>query len=317
MDASQTQNSTISYRIWYFAIGISFLVTAVQFFAAWRAGSIAVWADAAEGVLNVVTSLLGLTLARFANRPADSRHPYGHGRLEFVGMLIEGVLVAVIAIEVARSGISRLQGQSSYYLATPVMVLYAFTILLNGYGAYRLARYGREQGSGLARAEAVHLRTDALTTLVIVISLLAGQSQGWFWLDPVLALIIALQILWSGWELVRDGANVLMDEALPEAEDRALRALLAAQVAGPVKGFHAVKTRRIGTRIGVNFHLVVDGELTVQRGHEVAHNVEDNVHERYPDAFVTVHIEPAGLGHPEGADLDPEAPLHDPRDDTL
>jgi cation diffusion facilitator family transporter len=259
--------------------------------AALLTGSVGLLSEAAESVVNLAAALVAYISLRYAARPVDLSHTYGHEKIEFFASGLEGGLILVASLVVAVAAGRRLldpQTPEQLGLGIGAALLAA---VINGLVAWVLLRVGRRHESIVLEADGRHLLTDVWTTLGVVLGLFLVWLTGWGWLDPVIGLAVAVNILWTGAQLLRRSFDGLMDHALPEAEQQAVRNAIQALL-GPEMAFHALRTRQAGSRRFVDFHLLVPGHYTVRRAHTLSNEVEAAVQAILMGVEVTVHLEP-------------------------
>jgi cation diffusion facilitator family transporter len=254
-------------------------------------GSVSLLSDAAESLVNLAASATALVALVYAARPVDRNHTYGHEKIEFFSSGAEGALILAAAASIAVYAVYRL------FVAEPLQTLgwgMAFIVAasaINGVVAQILLRAARKHRSIVLEADGKHLMSDVWTSLGI----LAGLGLVWVTrlevLDPIVALIVAGSLLWTAFGLVRRSFNGLMDHALPDVEQQAVRRAIEGSLR-PDRDYHAVRTRQAGSRRFVDFHLLVPGSMTVQEAHDLTGGVEDAVRAALPGIEVTVHIEP-------------------------
>ena len=254
-------------------------------------GSVGLLSDAAETLVNLAAALVAFASLRYAARPADRDHTYGHEKIEFFASGLEGGMVLVAAAVIAWEAVAHWRRPEPLAPLGAGLLLASLATAINAAVAVVLLRAGRRHDSIVLEADARHLLTGVWTTLGVIAALVLVWLTGWERLDPLIALAVAVHILWTGWGLVRRSFDGLMDHALPEREQEAVRAAVAAQL-GPDMTFHALRTRRAGTRRFVEFHLLVPGDYTVRRAHDLTEKVEEAVRAALPGVEVTVHIEP-------------------------
>jgi cation diffusion facilitator family transporter len=254
-------------------------------------GSVGLLSDALESVVNLLASLTAFFSLWYAAQPVDTTHTYGHEKIEFFSSGIEGVLILLAAGGIAWYAVRRLlvpEPLQALDLGTGIAL---GASLLNLVAAQVLLRAGRAHGSIILEADGRHLMTDVWTSVAVVAGLVLVWLTGVEKLDPVMGLLVTVNIVWTGFDLVRRSFNGLMDHALPEAEQEAVRRAIEARL-GPGMDYHALRTRQAGARRFVDFHLLVPGVLSVKRAHEVTGQIEEAVRATLPGSEVTVHIEP-------------------------
>jgi cation diffusion facilitator family transporter len=254
-------------------------------------GSVGLLSDAAESVVNLLAAVTAYFSLRYAARPVDVDHTYGHEKIEYFSSGLEGILILVAAGGIAWYAVRRLLRPEPLEALDLGAALALGGSLINLAVAQVLLRVGRARGSIALEADGRHLMTDVWTSVAVLAALGLVWLTGLHWLDPVVALLVAANITWTAFDLVRRSFDGLMDHALPPDEQAAVRAAIASRL-GPGMDFHALRTRRAGTRRFADFHLLVPGGLTVKHAHEITGRVEDAVRAALPGIEVTVHIEP-------------------------
>lgn len=264
---------------------------------AWRVtDSVALGSDAMESIVNVAAALAMWAAVRVAKRPPDADHPFGHGKAEYLSAVLEGVLVLVAAVEIAREALPRVLHPR---VAESLGLGVAFSVVasaLNGALGLYLLRAGKRSRSPALHADGVHVLTDVATSAGVLVGIGLARLTGWWTLDAILALIVAAQIVWAGFGLVRRSVGGLMDETLDPEESAALRALIDAKARerGAVE-VHGFRMRSAGSGIFCDLHLVVPGAMTVSAAHALCDDVERAVEQAHPHVDVTIHVEPESL----------------------
>jgi len=254
-------------------------------------GSVGLLADAGESIINLVAALAGLVSLRYAARPVDESHTYGHEKIEYFSGGLEGMLILLAAGGISFYAIRRLfapEPLESLHIGT------AFTLLatLINLGVGRLlVRTGRQMRSIALEADGHHLMTDVYTSVAVLFGIGMVWLTGYSWLDPVIALLVAAHIGWMAIGLIHRSFDGLMDRALPAEDQARVRAAIEGLLA-PGMDYHALRTRRAGRRRFADFHLLVPGVFTVRRAHEITERIEEAIRAALPDMEVTVHIEP-------------------------
>jgi cation diffusion facilitator family transporter len=259
---------------------------------AWRTtGSVGLLSDALESLVNLAGALMALAMLRIAARPADEEHPYGHTKAEYFSSGFEGALILIAAASIAVAAIQRLVEPRPLERIGVGLGVAIVAALLNLAVAVVLLRAGRRHGSIALEASAHHLFTDFWTSVGVVVGVGAVGLTGWRWLDPVVALLVAANIVRTGIDIVFRSALGLMDTGLPAAELERLHAALEPHRSSGVE-FHAFRSRRSGTRKFVSFHVLVPGDWTVDRGHELLERIDFDVRAALPNTTVFTHLEP-------------------------
>jgi cation diffusion facilitator family transporter len=292
-------------RLEWFALGslaTALLVMALKFLA-WRmTGSVALLSDAVESIVNVLAAGIAFASLRYARKPPDDTHPFGHHKVEYVSAVIEGMLILLAAgLILHAAGKAFLVGA-----VLPVFTPAAFGVvlagaLINGLLAFVLLREGRKAKSPALTADGMHVWADVISSLAVVAGLVLAIATGLSWLDPLLAALVALNIVWQGWKLVSSSVDGLMDHAVDGETQRAIEAAIMASGHGAA-GAHDLKTRVAGRATFIEFHLTVDGAMEVARSHAICDRIEAALIQAVPRARVTIHVEPAGA-KPHGRSL--------------
>jgi cation diffusion facilitator family transporter len=268
------------------------VVTLVMKLAAyWLTNSVGLASDAVESVANLLAAATAFFTLRLAALPADRNHTYGHEKIEFFSSGVEGLLIGAAGLGII--------GYSVYRLFVPAlpetlglgMALNAVAAVVNGVVGYVLLRAGRRHESIVLEADGKHLLTDLVTSVGVVLGLALVWLTQRPALDALTAIIVALSILWTAFDLLRRSFNGLMDHALPVHEQQQVRATIEAHL-GPRMAFHALRTRQAGSRRFVDFHLLVPGGYTVEHAHQLGDKIEEALRATLPGLEVTVHIEP-------------------------
>jgi cation diffusion facilitator family transporter len=269
------------------------VVTITLKLGAWAlTGSVGLLSDAAESVVNLVAAAVALAALRWAVKPADEEHAYGHAKAEYFSAGVEGALILVAAIAIAVTAVDRLLDPRPLESVGAGLAVSAVASAINLSVGLALLRSGRRARSIVLEADGKHLITDVWTSLGVIAGVAGAALTGWDRLDPIIALAVAANILVAGGGLLRRSAGGLMDRALEEPDLDAIRGTLAEFERDGVR-FHALRTRQAGSRRFVSLHVLVPGAWTVQQGHDLVERVEASLCERLPGASVFTHLEPA------------------------
>jgi len=257
----------------------------------WFTGSVGLLSDALESLVNLAGALMALTMLSVAETPADARHSYGHGKAEYFSSAFEGALILLAAGGIGYAAVQRLLQPQPLEAVDVGLAISVLASVINLLTARVLMRVGKAHHSITLEADAHHLMTDVWTSAGVILGVALAWSSGWLWLDPAIALLVAANIVWTGWRLLERSTAGLMDVALPDAELAALeRALDGFRAHG--LAFHALRTRQAGSRAFVSLHVLVPGQWTVQTGHDWAERIEAALRAAVPRAHVTTHLEP-------------------------
>lgn len=254
-------------------------------------GSVGLLSDAMESGVNLAAAIIALIALTVAARPPDEEHAYGHTKAEYFSSGIEGGMIIVAALMIMASAFERLLNPQQLQRLETGLVISLVAAGLNLATALVLARAGREYESATLEADARHLMTDVWTTGGVLLAVGAVAVTGWNQLDPIIAILVALHIVRSGFLLMRNSAYGLMDTALPDAEQERIVAILQDHVGEEVL-YHALRTRQSGAQRFVSVHIQVPGAWSVQRGHSLLEEIEADIRDAFPRVSVFTHLEP-------------------------
>lgn len=281
-------------KIQKLAIGSIFVGTIVfvlKYAAYYLTGSIALYSDALESVINVVTAVAAYLAVRLSAQPADANHPYGHHKVEYFSAVLEGVLIIVAAMMILQEAYRGFMAPKVLDAPAEGLAINALASFINAFWAWVLIRQGRLLRSPALAADGRHLLTDVVTSVGVIAGLLLVPLTGWHWLDPALAAVVAVNIVWSGFGLVKESVGGLMDEALPEAVLTRVREVISVNAEGAIEA-HDLRTRHAGRMTFIDFHLVVPGDMSVTDAHEICDRLERALKAEVEDALITIHVEP-------------------------
>jgi cation diffusion facilitator family transporter len=259
---------------------------------AWRlTDSVGLLSDAIESFVNLAGALMALAMLSLAARPADDGHAYGHTKAEYFSSAFEGFLILGAAVWIVFEAIGRLLIARPVQAAGIGLSVAVLATLVNFATARILMTVGRESRSITLEADAHHLLTDVWTSIGVITGVALVWLTGWLWLDPTIALLVAANIVWTGWHLMHRSVAGLMDASLPRSELRQIEAVLASYRQQGLE-FHALRTRQAGRRAFVTVHVLVPGAWTVQQGHDWSERIEADLRRALPGVHVTTHLEP-------------------------
>ena len=288
-----TTETNAPFRAGLVSVAVGFVVLALKVAAALYTGSLALLSDAAESVVNVVAALVAAASIRYAARPADANHPFGHGKAEYLSAGIEGALVVMAAFVVAFEAFTRF-GEVPHLRALGFgLAISVAATAANALLARFLNAAGRKHRSPALLADAIHVKSDVITSLGVYGGFALAWFTGYWPLDAILALGVALHILLAGMRAVRHSMAGLLDETLPAEELRAIEERLAAE-GPPVLEFHDLRTRRAAAQVFIEFHLVISRYALVYEAHEICDRIEADLQVLHPEARITIHVEPEG-----------------------
>jgi cation diffusion facilitator family transporter len=272
-------------------IAVAVAVLALKYMAYLETGSVALYSDALESIVNVVTALATVAALYFSTRPADTHHQFGHHKAEYFAAVLEGTLILLAALAIVREVSAVLTAPRGLEKASLGLALNGLATLTNGLWALALITHGRRQRSPALVASGWHLVTDVATSVGVLVGVTLAAVSGWHVLDPMLAIAVALYIVWAGARLIRDSLSGLMDQAAQDDVANAIRVAITNSASGAIEA-HDIKTRVAGPVTFIEFHLVVPGSMTVAEAHSICDRVEAGIAEAVRGAEVLIHLEP-------------------------
>jgi cation diffusion facilitator family transporter len=274
------------------SIASNSILIAIKLAAGAITGSIAIVTEAVHSLIDLVASVVAFVSVRKADEPADADHPYGHEKVENLAATIEGMLILVGAGIIVYEATHRLVvGSEVERLGVGIAVM-GFSVLANLLVSTVLSRQAREHGSPALEGDAAHLRTDALTSAGVLAGLAVVQVTGIVAFDSITALLVAAAIVTAGLRIIRRSSGALVDEALPDAEMDRIEAAIAAARTPEVAGYHRLRARRAGARRYIDFHVQYRSGTSLERAHELAHQMRSAIEDGMPSAEVLIHVEP-------------------------
>jgi cation diffusion facilitator family transporter len=274
------------------SVAAAAVTISLKFGAYLLTGSIGLFSDAAESVVNLFAAGAAFWALSVAARPADEEHAYGHGKVEYFASGLESALIIVAAAWISFTAFGRLLDPEPLEQIPLGLSLTLIAAAINGGVALVILRAGKRLRSITLEADAKHLLTDVWTSFGVIIGVGAAQITGWLVLDPLVALLVAANIVWTGIRLLRDTAGGLLDEALPDEDQKTISKVLAKYENGGRVHFHALRTRQSGQRRFVSMHVLVPGEWSVKRGHDLSEEIDKDLRASLPGSTIFIHIEP-------------------------
>lgn len=259
---------------------------------AWQlTGSVGLLSDAIESFVNLAGALMALWMLTLAALPANDNHAHGYSKAEYFSSAFEGFLILLAAISIGYTAIERLINPQPLEAVWVGLLVSVVASVINFFTARTLMGVGRKHNSITLEADAHHLMTDVWTSVGVIAGVGLVWLSGWLWLDATIALLVAANIVWTGWQLITRSAAGLMDASLPVEKIEQIETLLAGYRDYELD-FHALRTRQAGSRVFVTLHVLVPGEWSVKRGHDWAERIEEDIRKVLPHAHVTTHLEP-------------------------
>lgn len=270
------------------------IVTIVMKFAGYVVtGSVGLLSDAAESLVNLVAAVVALVVLKVIAKPADQDHEFGHSKAEYFSAGLEGAMILVASGFIIAASIGRLLDPQPIEQIGLGLVLSVAASVVNLVVALILMKAGREHKSITLTADGKHLMTDVWTSVGVVVGVLLVWITQWWWLDPVIALLVALNILLTGYKLLMEAGGGLMDKAM-DGPDRADVDRILDAHRDPARNIdvHEVRTRVSGRQEFIEFHVLVPGKWSVEHGHDILHAMEDDLRDRFPGVHISSHLEP-------------------------
>jgi cation diffusion facilitator family transporter len=278
-------------RFAWLSIAAAITTISLKSLAYWLTGSVGLLSDAVESVVNLVGALVALLMLTIAARPPDEDHLYGHSKAEYFSSGVEGALIFIAALSIGVTAVQRLLNPQHLEQAGFGLAVSTLASLVNLGVARVLLKAGQQYHSITLEADAKHLMTDVWTSVGVIGAVGAVALTGWQMLDPLIALVVAANILWSGYHLMQRSVAGLMDVALPPAEDKAVKQVLANYEAQGIQ-FHALLTRQAAARRFISMHVLVPDDWTVRQGHQLLGQIEAEIGQILPGTVVFTHLEP-------------------------
>ena len=274
------------------SIAVAVITIGLKLGAYLLTGSVGLFSDAAESVVNLVAAVAALWALIYAARPPDEEHAFGHNKAEYFSSGLESALILIAAVWIGLTAWDRLLDPQPLQNVGLGLTITLVASAINGGAALAILRAGRRLRSITLWADAHHLLTDVWTSLGVMLGIVTVQLTGWLILDPLIALLVTANILWTGVRLLRDTAQGLLVRALPPENREAITEVLSRYEKQGIR-FHALRTRASGPRRFISMHVLVPGEWTVQRGHDLSERIERDLATVLPQSTFFIHIEPS------------------------
>lgn len=288
--SAETRRADLTKFAWL-SIATALVTMALKFTAYLITDSVGLLSDALESTVNLVAALVALVALTVAAKPADSGHHFGHTKAEYFSAVVEGVMIFVAAVFILVSAVHRLLSPQPLENVGIGLAISVVAAVLNGAVALVLLRAGRQHRSITLVADGRHLLTDVWTTAGVVVGVTLVALTGWLRLDPLVALLVGVNIIWTGWKLISDSVGGLLDRALDEETQQVIESVLAQFRCDEVL-FHAVRSREAGHQSFLSMHVLVPGDWSVRRGHDLVEELEQRLRAEVEHLEVTTHLEP-------------------------
>ena len=276
----------------YLSIAAALITIGLKFYAYFYTGSMGLFSDALESCVNLLAAVVALIMIHISEKPADEGHEFGHTKAEYFSSAIEGGLILVAAFSIIWSAAPRLLAPQPIENVGLGVLISLSASLVNLGVALVLIKNGKKNNSLLIEADGKHLMTDVWTSVGVITAIFIVKLTGFLILDPIIAIIVALNIVWTGFQLLKRSANGLMDASISESELKIVTDYLNELKTDKID-FHSLMTRQAGQRKFISLHLLVPGEWSVQQGHDYAENIEETIEDMFSEPVtVSTHIEP-------------------------
>jgi len=287
-------------RIAAINIAVALIVVTLKYIAYAVSGSVALFSDALESIVNVMTAIAAYSAIRLSAKPADADHPFGHYKAEFLAAMFEGAMIAVAAVLIFIKAYSGLVNGVELGHPGLGLAINVLSTVINAGWAWAMIKWGKSGRSPALVADGQHLLTDVITSVGVVIALIVAILTGWTILDPLIAAAVATHILFMGYNIATDSMSRLMDQAAsPDIEGR-IRGVIEANGHGALEA-HDIRTRQAGRALFIEFHLVVPGTMTVDEAHVICDRLEDAIEQSIEGSEVVIHVEPEYKAKPEAS----------------
>jgi len=280
-------------KFMYLSIAAACVTIGLKFFAYYLTKSMGLFSDALESIVNLIAAVIALVMLHISERPADEGHSFGHTKAEYFSSAIEGALILLAAFSIIWSAIPRLIHPILLENISVGLLVSLSASLVNLLVALILIKNGKKNNSLVLEADGKHLMTDVYTSVGVILAILLVKLLGdkYIILDPIIAILVALNIVWTGFQLIRRSANGLMDSAIPENEIKQITDYLNGLKDRDIE-YHSLMTRQAGQRKFINVHLLVPGAWTVQQGHDLSEEVENHIEDMFDEPVtVSSHLE--------------------------
>jgi cation diffusion facilitator family transporter len=278
-------------RYAWLSIAAALATILLKGWAWWLTGSVGLLSDALESFVNLAGAMMALAMLSLAAMPEDDNHQHGHGKAEYFSSAFEGFLILVAAASIGYAAIDRMLNPKALEAVGIGLAVSVVASVINLATSRILMDVGRKHHSITLEADAQHLMTDVWTSAGVIAGVGLVWLTGWLWLDPVIALLVALNIVWTGWQLLQRSAAGLMDVSIPEEEIKEIENVLEGYRQQGLE-FHALRTRQAGARAFISLHVLVPGTWTVQCGHDWSERIESDIRQAVSYSHITTHLEP-------------------------
>ncbi|MEW5818821.1 MAG: cation diffusion facilitator family transporter [Cyanobacteriota bacterium] len=267
-------------------------LTLAKIIVGFISGSVGILSEAIHSAMDLVASFIAYFSIKAASEPADAEHPYGHGKYEDVAGLAEAVLIFIIVIVILHESVSRLLGQEGFHIEVDLgIVVMLIATIANILVSNHLFKVSKETDSIALYADAQHLRTDVYTSAGVLLSLIMVKITGFMWIDPVSAILVALFISYIAFKISKDSIDKLVDVSLPVEDEAKIKEVLH-RYSDEIISVHKFRSRKSGSNRFIEFHIIVEGNLTIKEGHLLCDLIEQDIKLILKNTYISIHIEP-------------------------
>lgn len=255
-------------------------------------GAVSIISEAAHSAVDLLAAMIAYYAVKQSGKPPDEAHAYGHGKIENLSGAIEAILIIIAAVYIIFESVEKLKVlQEPEYLEMGILVM-LFSIIINYFVSRRLFKVARQTHSQALEADALHLQADIWTSVGVLLGLLAMKLTGWIWLDPIIAIVVAIIIFKTGYTMTMKSAMELTDVCLPLEDEETIIKILKTN--DQVVDFHKLRTRRSGSYRLIDVHLVLDKNMPLQKAHEICDEIETDLKDILGRCDIVIHAEPCG-----------------------
>ncbi len=274
---------------------ISLLIFFLKYFAYFITGSVAIYSDALESIVNIFSALFAFIGTKISLKPSDSEHPYGHTKVEYLIAILEALFILAASLSILWKAYQKFLSPGEIQSFAKGLTLILLSALLNGLLSYKIYRQGKKENSPILLSHASHLLTDILTTSGIILGIIFAKIFNFWYLDPLFASLVGLNISYLGYKILKESLNSLLDVRLDEEKTKSIHEIIQSTISESKiqeAQYHDFKSRKAGRKGFVEFHLTVPGETSVKEAHDLCDEIEKNIQKTHPEIHVTIHLEP-------------------------
>jgi cation diffusion facilitator family transporter len=284
------------FKAVYLAIGVSIFLVFFKILVGLLTNSISIISDALHSSMDVVASTITLAAMKFAKKPVDKCHNYGHGKYEDLAAAIQSVLIFIVSVTIIFQAASRIINQNLIAETLPGIIVMLVSITLHSITVFIMLKSAKKENSVALRANALHLMADVITSVGVIVGLVIIRFTGLKIIDPLAAIVVALIIIKTGYDIGKESIQQLLDRSLSPEEMKAIEESLEKH-SPPVLDYHHLRTRRVGETRQVDVHLIFPDDYSLADAHDVSSSIEKDIHERLTIVRTTIHLEPKAHYH--------------------